>query len=56
MITRDVLLAGESFELAIPRPTSAGAATTLYPRQFSATYDAPSDAYVLEFSRFETID
>jgi hypothetical protein len=56
MITREVFLARKSFELAIPRPISAGAATTLYPRQFSATYDAPSDAYVLEFSRFETID
>ena len=56
MITRELLLARSSFELAITRPASAGGATTLFPSHLTATYAAATDTYELEFDHFEPID
>ena len=56
MITRELFLSRKSFELVIPRPTSTGGATTLFPSHLTATYEAASDAYSFEFDHFEPID
>jgi hypothetical protein len=56
MITRDFLLARNSFELTIPRPASTGGPTTLFPSHLTATYTAATDTYELEFDHFELID
>jgi len=56
MITQELLVSRQSFELDIARPTSAGAATTLYPGHLTATYSALSDTYTFEFNQFATID
>jgi hypothetical protein len=56
MVTRELFLSRKSFNLAIPRPASAGGAQTLYPSHLTATYDAATDAYTFEFNQFATID
>ena len=56
MVTREVLLSRKTFELDIARPASAGGARTLYPAHLTATYDATTDAYSLEFNAFGSID
>ena len=56
MITREVLLARQSFERDIARPASAGGARTLYPSHLTVTYVAATDAYTLDFNDFRSID
>jgi hypothetical protein len=56
MVTREVLLSRQSFELPIARPASAGGAQTLYPSHLTASYDATTDTYRLEFNDFGSID
>ena len=56
MITQELLLSRQSFELDITRPASAGGAPTLYPTHMTATYSAMSDTYTFEFNEFAMID
>lgn len=56
MITKDKLLAKETFELAVPKPKSAGGAHALYPTHMKATFDEASASYSFEFDGFEAID
>jgi hypothetical protein len=56
MIPKTTITAKQSFGFEVAKPSTAGGAKTLYPRQMNATYDATSDAYTFEFSGFESID
>lgn len=56
MITLDRFLERKSFELAIPRPASAGGAKTLYPSHVTLAYDATADAYTIEFDQLQAIE
>ena len=56
MITKAKLLEKKNFELAVPKPASAGGAHALYPTHMTATFDAASAAYTFEFDGLEEID
>ena len=54
MISRELLLDRNDFGLPVPRPAVFGR-TMRYPKEFTAEYDADSDAYHFIFSGFETV-
>jgi hypothetical protein len=56
MVTQELLVSRQDFELDIARPASAGGESTLFPGHFYATYSASSDSYRLEFRDFAPID
>lgn len=56
MIPLTTLEKRATFELPIPKPQSAGGATTLYPTHMLASWDADTKEYTFELDRFESID
>lgn len=52
MITREFLLTKQNFSFAVPRPEKVGR-KTLYPKTFTATFDAKANAYNFVYSNFE---
>ena len=55
MVSRELLLERNDFALPVPRPAVFGR-TMRYPKEFTAEYDADSDAYHFIFSGFETVE
>jgi hypothetical protein len=55
MISRDLLLQRNDFELPVPVPAAFGR-TMLYPTKFEAEYDSELDAYHFVFSKFVVVE
>ncbi|AKV00785.1 hypothetical protein AKJ09_07448 [Labilithrix luteola] len=56
MITKSRLMQKQTFEMAIPKPASAGGERTLYPTHMTARFDEANESYTFEFDQLEPID